>query len=70
MKTALEIIRESNVKIEYLKHLGILNDIEKLIIESSKMHVEASLTKAHNDLVLPKQYLKFTLSCYPLENIK
>lgn len=45
-------------------------DIVNYMIEFAKLHVEAALKKAHNNQQLPLEDLEFTLSAYPLENIK
>lgn len=43
---------------------------EELMIEFAKLHVEAALKKAHQQMQLPNEDLEFTLSAYPSENIK
>jgi hypothetical protein len=40
------------------------------MIEFAKLHVEAALKKAHQQMQLPNEDLEFTLSAYPSENIK
>lgn len=46
------------------------NDAKKMMIEFAKMHVLEALTTVHTNFMLPKEYLEYTLSYYPLENIK
>ncbi len=42
----------------------------KLLIEFAQLHVKAALTASHKNNQLPIEDLDFTLSCYPLTNIK
>lgn len=42
----------------------------KLMKEFAKLHVEAALKAAHRNQQLPEEDLEFTLSAYPLTNIK
>lgn len=47
-----------------------LNIIEAKMIEFAKGHVDEALRASHKNMQLPEEDLEFTLSCYPLENIK
>lgn len=40
------------------------------MVEFAKLHVQAALKAAHSNSQLPEEDLDFTLSSYPLENIK
>ncbi len=84
MKTAKEAYEEmvaAENKIPTLLRAGSEEEKEKYIqdqedrfcsyfIEFAKLHVEKALTMAHSQMQLPLEDLEFTLSAYPLENIK
>ncbi len=45
-------------------------EVRDLMQEFAKFHVEAALKAAHDNSQFPIEDLDYTLSCYPLENIK
>ena len=44
--------------------------IYEAMIAFAKLHVEAALRKAHSNMQLPDEDIDYTLSSYPLANIK
>lgn len=64
--TAKEYLRERYSE----RDLTSFQDNVEALQEFAKLHVEQALEAAHINMQLPQEDLDFTLSSYPLENIK
>ena len=69
LPTVKELIKNiPKADVGYIK--VTMEDLEKVIIKFTRQHVEEALKAAHRNMQLLEEDLEFTLSAYPLSNVK